>query len=397
MNLEEGIKKINGTVEVEIQGFFTERYINLCKINNIKVWDIKTIGGGIVRFCIAIKDFKKLRPITKKTKCKVKILSKNGIYFKLFKYRKRRLAFLLLAAFIALCVISTTFIWNVEIIGNTYISSEEIYNALDESGISIGKNKIGVNTKKIITNLRVLVPDIAWAGIDIEGTNVYVNIVEKTKLPDSAINENSIGDIISDKSGIIEKIVAENGTPILSAGEYVEEGRILIEGKIYSNTLETKNVTAKGIVTLNTEYEYKKEYNFKVDEKQYNGKVKYSIGVDINNNENYINYLDKSLKYDIIKNSSSISFFGNTISFSLYKFNIYNLVEKQITKEEIIEKAKLDAQDYINNEVLPKTRNAKINGSDVIIDYEDEEKISLRVVYSITEEIGYFRERNEYE
>lgn len=394
MNLEEGIKKINGTVEVEIEGFFTERYINLCKINNIKIWDIKTIGGGVVRFCIAIKDFKKLRPITKKTKCKVKILSKKGIYFKLFKYRKRRLAFLLLTIFIALCVISTTFIWNVEIIGNSYISNEEIYSALNESGISVGKSKLGINTKKIITNLRVLVPDIAWAGIDIEGTNAYISIVEKTKLPQSAINENSIGDIISDKSGIIEKIVAENGTPILKAGEYVEEGRILIEGKIYSNTLETKDVTAKGIVTLNTEYEYKNEYNYKIYEKQYNGKVKYSIGVDINNKENYINYLDKSLKYDIIKNSSSINLFGNEVSFNFYKFNIYDLVEKQISKDEIIQKAKKDADDYINNEVLPKTRNAKINGSEVFIDYEDEEKVSLRVVYSITEEIGYFRERN---
>ena len=391
MNLEEGIKKINGTVEVEIEGFFTERYINLCKINNIKIWDIKTIGGGIVRFSIAIKDFKKLRSITKKTKCKVKILSKKGVYFKLFKYRKRRLAFLLLTIFIALCIISTTFIWNVEIIGNSYISNEDIYEALNNSGIGVGKSKIGINTKKIITNLRVLVPDIAWAGIDIEGTNVYISIVEKTKLPQSAINENSIGDIISDKSGIIEKIVAENGTPILKAGEYVEEGRILIEGKIYSNTLETKDVTAKGIVTLNTEYEYKNEYNFRVDEKQYNGKVKYSVGVDINNKENYINYLDKSLKYDIIKNSSSINLFGNEISFNFYKFNIYDLVEKQ---DEIIEKAKLDAQDYINNEVLPKTRNAKINNSEVFIDYEDEEKVSLRVVYNITEEIGYFRERN---
>ena len=39
MNLEEGIKKISGTVEVEVQGFFTERYINLCKINNINIWN----------------------------------------------------------------------------------------------------------------------------------------------------------------------------------------------------------------------------------------------------------------------------------------------------------------------------------------------------------------------
>ncbi len=394
MNLEEGIKKINGTVEVEVEGFFTERYINLCKINNIKIWNIQTIGSGIVRFSIAIKDFKKLRKITKKTKCKVKILNKKGLYFKVFKYRKRRVVIFLLGIFVLLCILSTSFIWNIEVIGNSYITTEEVYKALEDSGVYIGKNKLGLQTKKIVTNLRVLLPDAAWIGVDIEGTNVYINIVEKTRLPDSAVNENSIGDIVSDKSGVIEKIIAENGTPILSAGEYVEEGRILIEGKIYSDLLETKDVSAKGLVVLKTEYEYKSDYYYTVQEKEYTGKTKYSIGISINNKENYINYLDKSLKYDIIKDSSSINFFGNTLSFDIYKFNIYNLVDRVRSKEEILQIAQKDSEDYINNEVLPNTRNGQIINSNLIIDYEDNEKISVRVVYELTEEVGYFRERN---
>lgn len=393
MNLEEGFKKISGTLEVEIEGFFTERYINLCKINNIKIWNIQTVCGGIVRFCIAIKDFKKLRKISKKTKCKVRILNKKGLYFKVFKYRKRRIAVLLIALFLAFCIASTSFIWNIEIIGNSYIPTEDIYKALSESGISIGKNKIGLKTKKVITNLRVILPDIAWVGIDIEGTNAYINIVEKTKLPDSAVNENAIGDIISDKSGIIEKIIVENGTAILKAGDYIEDGRILIEGKMYSDSLGIRDVTAKGIILLNTEYEYKSEYTYSIQEKQYTGKVKYSIGIDINNKENYINYLDKSLKYDIIKKGKCVNLFGNSISFNLYEFSIYNLVEKQITKEEILEKAKIDAQNYIESEVLPKTKNSHVKSSDVIVDYEDDERISVRVIYQISEEVGYFRER----
>ena len=116
---------------------------------------------------------------------------------------------------------------------------------------------------------------------------MHVKVVEKTKLPDSAINEDSIGDIISDKSGVIEKITVENGTSILNVGEYVEEGRILIEGKIYSEFLETKDVTAKGTVILKTQYEYKNEYNYNVQEKEYTGKSKYSIGIGINDKENY--------------------------------------------------------------------------------------------------------------
>ena len=393
MELEEGIKRIKGVVEVEIQGFFTERFINLCRINNIKIWNIKNVVNGIVRFSIAIKDFKKIKPISKKTKCKVKIISKKGVYFKLFKYRKRSLAFILILLFLILSTLSTTFIWNIEVVGNMYIPTENIYSALKDSGLYVGRNKIGLKTKKVINEMRVELTDIAWMGIEIDGTHAKVKVVEKTKLPESAVNENTIGDIVSDKSGVIEKIVVENGTAILEAGDYVEEGRILIEGKIYSKFLEPKDVSAKGIVTVKRQYEYKKEYPYTVMEKEYNKKAKYSIGFTLNDKENYINYLDKSLKYDIIKNSKEISIFNNKLSLTLYRFNIYD--EKSITRsdEQIEELARNEAQDYIEKTVLPDLRSPKITNKELIIDSKDEDKICVRMVYDIVEEIGYFKER----
>lgn len=392
MDLEEGIKRINGTILVEIQGFFTERYINLCRINNVKIWNIQNMSGGIIRFNIAIKDFKKLKSITKKTKCKVKILDKKGVYFKLFKYRKRRIVILLLASFIFLCFLSNSFIWKIHVTGNEYIEEADIIESLKESGIYVGRNKIGLKTKKVINNLRVLQPDISWVGIDIEGTNVIVNIVEKTKLKEN-ININGIGDIVSDKSGIIQKITVENGTAIPSVGDYIEEGRILIEGKIYSNTLDTKDVCAKGIVTIKSEYEFKKQYNFKVQEKEYTGKTKYSIGFTLNEKENYINYLDKSLSYDIIKKDSKLELFGNTISFDLYQFNLYNNIDKIISKEDILQIAQDESNTYIQNEILPNCKNGYVEYIDVVIEDENEEGMTVNVIYHIIEEIGCFKER----
>ena len=169
MDIEEGIKRINGVIEVEIQGFFTERFINLCKINNIKIWDIKNIVSGIVRFNISIKDFKKLKSIARKTKCRVKILKKKGLYFNMFRYRKRKIAYLLILMFICLCIVSSTFVWNVEISGNESIDTMYILAQLKDAGLYVGKNKINLNTKNIINRLRINVSDIAWAGIEIDG------------------------------------------------------------------------------------------------------------------------------------------------------------------------------------------------------------------------------------
>ena len=58
MGLSSELKNMVGIATVQIEGFFTERFINLCRINNIKIWNIKNIVKGVVRFNINIYDFK---------------------------------------------------------------------------------------------------------------------------------------------------------------------------------------------------------------------------------------------------------------------------------------------------------------------------------------------------
>lgn len=393
MDIEEGIKRINGTVEVEIQGFFTERFINLCKINNIKIWDIKNIVSGIVRFNISLKDFKKLKKVSKKTKCKVTVINKRGLYFKLFKYRKRAICYLLIFLFVILCVFSTTFVWNIEVVGNETIPAETIIEALKEAGLYVGKNKINLKTKNVINSLRINVTDIAWAGIEIDGTDVCVKVVEKTDLEEDNRDDGTVGDIVSTKAGIIEKITVENGSAIASVGDYIESGRILIEGKIYSKYSDTKDVKAKGEVILKTNYEYSNTYYFNQKNKKYTGKKKYSIGITINDKENYINYLDKSLNYDIIKNGWSVKILGLEISFDFYTFELYDLEDVVLSKDELLNNEATDAKNYID-ELLPTLNNAQVVSSETVIDIEDEEKISIRTIYTVTEEDGVYRKRN---
>jgi len=96
MNVSNINTYIKAVVEVEAQGFFVERLINLCRINNIKIWNITYINQGTIRFKISPKEFKKLKPFIKKSKCKIKIVKKKGIYFDMFRYRKRKLAIYLM-------------------------------------------------------------------------------------------------------------------------------------------------------------------------------------------------------------------------------------------------------------------------------------------------------------
>jgi similar to stage IV sporulation protein len=393
MKLGDKVKNITGILTIEIQGFFTERFINLCKINNIKIWDIRNIVNGVVRFNIHISDFKKIRSIVRKTKCKVKIKHKKGIYFKIFKYRKRKVLGYLVIALILLFILSTCFIWDINISGNNRVSTDIIKEKLKESGIYIGKFKLGMNKSDVLKDIRSSLPEITWVGLEIRGTDIEIKVVEKVMLEDKDKQDNRIGDIVSTCDGVITRIIAENGTAVLKEGSYVQKDNILIEGKIYSKILGEELVHARGIIRINNQYIFEKEYKFTNTVKEYSDNNKHSIGFSINSKEIYINYLNNSKKYDKLKASKSFNIFGNNISLDWYTFTEY--VEKEVisTKEELLVKASTDSENYINEIIETVDTGNLIDEKEEIA--ESAKSIIYKKIFTVNERIGKFVERIE--
>lgn len=391
MGIVNNIKNKIGVVTVQIEGFFTERFINLCKINNIKIWDIRNIVKGVIRFKINIYEFKKLKKIARKTKCKVIIKNKKGIYFTLFRYRKRKFVFLLVFLAVIFSIIFSTFIWKIDIKGNINMTEEQILEALENSGLYIGKNKIGMDKKEIINNFRLKLNEVSWVGIQIEGSKASIEIVEKTKLEEKDMQTDKLGNIIVTKSGIITKIIPENGTAVFKEGSFVEEGTVVIEGAVYSKYMEPIQVSAKGVVRVNHEYIFEKEYSYEEIFRNYINHVRYTIGITFNSKEMMLNYLNKAKKYDITKESKKIQLFGQQISFDIYQCREYEEVELLHTKEQLIEKANLDIQNYLNQEILPNTKEGKLADQNIEVE-ELEEKIKIKATYVVNEEVGKFVE-----
>lgn len=389
MSIVNKVKTAVGIVNVQIEGFFTERFINLCKINNIKIWDIRNVVKGVIRFNISISDFEKLRKVARKTKCKIVIKNKKGIYFTLFKYRKRKIFFVIAISILILSILLSTFVWKIDIQGNEKLSETQIISALKESGLYVGKNKTFLDKKEVTNLLRLNITDISWAGIELNGTKAIVKIVEKTRLDEKNVQDSGIGNIVAQKSGIITKIVPENGTAKFKEGSYICKGDIAIEGMIYSKYMEPAEVTAKGILQINTEYTFEKTYNYNQVLKENTNKKLYTIGISINSNENMLNYLNKKKKYDITRSSKGFNLFGNQISFDIYTCTEYIENEIEYTKEQLIEFANKDIEEYLNNEILPSCISGSLIDKNVNIE-DIEDGIKVNVVYQINEEVDKF-------
>ena len=119
------INYFEGYVNIKVEGFFIERFINMCISKKILLMDIKRDKSTIMYANVGLSDYKNLRKIAKKTKSKIKIQSKKGLPFTAHKYRKRKIFAVLFLIVAIIITVSSNYIWNIDINGNVNISKEE--------------------------------------------------------------------------------------------------------------------------------------------------------------------------------------------------------------------------------------------------------------------------------
>jgi len=389
MNVSNFATYVKAIVEVEAEGFFVERLINLCKINNIKIWNITYINEGRIRFYVAPKDFKKLKQYVKKSKCKIRIIKKKGLYFEMFRYRKRKLALYLVLAVIFIAFVMSNFIWNIKISGNEKIETAKVEELLDKIDIHKGKLKFIISKGKVVDYLRANLYEAAWVGIDIEGTSMNITIREKIISEEE--DKTVIGNIVAKKSAVISKIIAENGTAKYKTGSYINKGSVAIAGVIESELMEPIYVHASGVLKGIVEYTFEKEYKYQEQIKEYTSKSRHGVGVKINNKEFILKHLPKENKYDINSKAKIFDIFSVNISFIFNTYDEYILKDIVRTKEELASKGETDSTLYFE-EVL--TKDSKVVER-IVDQIETDTGIIYKVMLKVEENIGEFIKTGE--
>ena len=235
------IQLILGYVRIEVEGYYIERFINICRNKKILIWNLKREKGVKLYLNIGIGDFKKLSEISRKTKCKIKIQKKKGIPFILHRYKKRKIFAICLIILLLGIYSSSKYIWNIEIRVEENLAIENIEEDLNSLGLKRGMQKSEVDTNKIINEIRLKRNDISWIGIDIKGTNAIVKIVKADEKPE-IVDNSDYCNIVASKDGIITKIIAQNGTAVVSEGDVVKKGDVLIAGYMEGKYTDTRYV-----------------------------------------------------------------------------------------------------------------------------------------------------------
>ena len=377
---------ILGYVNIEVEGYFIERFINICNNKKILLWNIERKHSTIIKANIGIRDFKKIKEVAKKTKCRIKIQKKKGIPFILNKYKNRKIFVVFFILLIITIITLSNFIWNIQVVGNNKISTEEIIKDLAEDDFKIGTSKINLSTKNIIDKIRLKRNDLAWIGIEIKGTNAIVKVVEADLKPD-IIQEDEYCNIVATKDAMITKINAQNGTAVVKDGDMVTKGTVLIQGWLEGQFTGIRYVHANGEVQAKVWYSKKLNMPLKQVKKVKTGKEENKYSVKINNFEiNLLKGVPKFQNYDTIETSKKLKLFSDFYLPIEIKQRTYQEYEEQeITyteneaKELAIEQINENLKEQIDGkQIINQKINAEPNGAN----------IEVEVIYEVLESIG---------
>ena len=63
---------MRGIYGIEVEGFFVERFINMCANKNVKLWGTNKLKSGIIQTNVTISELKTIKKI-----CKRELLKKE--------------------------------------------------------------------------------------------------------------------------------------------------------------------------------------------------------------------------------------------------------------------------------------------------------------------------------
>lgn len=381
------INYIIGYIRITIEGYYIERFINICRNNRITIWNLKRDENVKLKLNIAIKDLKKVAKIAKQTKCKMSILRKKGMPFVFNKYKKRKTFFLFLILIIISLGISSNFVWNIEVIEEKDEKIENIYQDIVEAGLSVGKLKSQINTKEIINKIRLDRNDIAWIGIELKGTNAIVRVVKSEEKPE-IIDEEDYCNVVSDKQGVITKINAQNGTIAVKVGDTVNVGTTLINGWMEGKYTGIRYVHARGEIEAKVWYTKSKKILYNTIERIETGNIESKYRLKINNFEiNLSKRLSKFQIYDTIDEENKFKIFSDFyLPISLIKTTNKEIKEEQ--KEYDIEEAKELGIKKLQEELEQEIEDKEKILNKIVNTYQKEDGIEVFVTYEVLENIG---------
>ena len=379
---------VSNQVRCLVTGEETLRFVNLCRNNGIELRHLVRRENAI-QMEIDAENFKKLRPLVRKTHVKIHILNRHGPAFFFYRHKRRWWFLLGMTVFAGMIYMLSLFVWQIDIDGNRKYTDALILQALAQMDVKTGCRKSEIDLPKIEEELRIMYNEITWVSASIAGTKLQIELREgdlkisgssgggqtgNVKRVDNRENNPKTqngesetdlpANLVADEDAIITNLVVRRGTVAVRYGDEVKKGDVLIEGKVYiyneDETLKKVDyLTAEGDVFGKYQELYEKHYQRKHEVRSYTGKNYRELGVAIVGKSFCLPVWENILKKQLEENTLSEVWswkkqFRLTPTFYLpfaleyTEYVPYENVVEEYTDEVIKKMAEEELQKYLN-------------------------------------------------
>ena len=328
-------------IVISITGINTLRFINLLKQNNIRLFNIKRMSDTTECVMFA-KDFKKIKSLAKITGVRVRISKKNGPGFFIFNNRNRYFLVAGLIIFIIIILWSIQKIVKIEIRGNEYYASTEIYEFLTENNIDYGSAVKNISCKDIEKLMLNHFDLLTFVSVHINGNTLIITVKENKTVKQEKEDETPCN-LVATEDGVVVSIITRAGVPLVKAGDEVKRADVLVYSKIDYNKIMGENygyetVCSDADILIRVNKEYKDIVNRKYEKRVYTGRIQKVKGIKINNL--YLTISKEKCKFKKYDTETTYSddrygFKKMPVTYFYTTYREYELVESEYTDEEL--------------------------------------------------------------
>ncbi len=242
-----------GYIQIFASGYFLERFLNLCLMEDILLWDLQRISPNELCAKISIAGFKNLRKSARKTRTKISIKKKYGFPFFLSRNRERKGIIPGIIVFLIIIWYFSTHLMGITIEGSQ-VDEEKILSALSSYGVEIGMPIKNINNKILKNQLMTSIEDFGWVGVNIKGSRLYITASDREK-PNESLSADLPCNIVAAKDGVIRLMEIRDGQTMVLVNTPVKRGDLLVSGVIDSNAVGMRYTHSYGEVWADTFYE----------------------------------------------------------------------------------------------------------------------------------------------
>ena len=219
---------IPGSILVEITSPEPEGTLNAILQEDIPVAGVMQKNALAFRFSVRRQDLKRLEALVQRIGCKLEVIRRQGVYWKLKALQKRPVLVWMVVVLAAVSIFLPTRILFVRVEGNQNLPSRKILSAAEISGIRFGASRKKVRREKMKNALLSQLPQLQWAGVNTSGCTAVISVRERTE--EQKQRSIAFSNLVATQDGYILSQTILGGTPMFTPGESVIKGQVLVSG-----------------------------------------------------------------------------------------------------------------------------------------------------------------------